>query len=87
LEALINGWLEEFEPDVTQMSQTVEGSGCVTLSFLYDESFRGQERRLDNEHGMSQVPNSVAAEPRMPDDPVHVTMTPPERGPEPDTGA
>lgn len=86
LEARVNAWLEEFEPDVTLMSQSVENSGSVTLGFLYDESFRGQERRLDNEHGMKQAAETVAAGATMPEDSVQVRITPPEQGPEPETG-
>ena len=86
LETLINSWMDEYEPDVTLMSQTVDASGAVTLSVLYDESFRGQERRLDNEHGMAKVGGPVAPESVMPEDHVQVRLTPPERGPEPETG-
>lgn len=46
LENAVNGWLEEFEPDVSQMVQTALDDGTVLMSFLFDESFRGQERRL-----------------------------------------
>jgi hypothetical protein len=86
LEAKVNAWLEEFEPDVTLMSQSIQNSGSVTLGFLYDESFRGQERRLDNEHGMKQAAGAAAPEATMPEDPVQVRITPPEQGPEPETG-
>jgi hypothetical protein len=49
LEEAINRWLEEFEPEVSQMVQTVEASGVVTIGFLFEESFRGQERRMSEE--------------------------------------
>jgi hypothetical protein len=49
LERGINLWLDEFEPEVTQMVQTVDSGGVVTIGFLFEESFRGQERRLSEE--------------------------------------
>jgi len=58
LETGVNEWLAEFEPDVSQMTQTVSDDGSVTIGFLYEESFRGQERRLSVEHGMISTPAS-----------------------------
>jgi hypothetical protein len=49
LERSVNDWLDEFEPEVSQMVQTVDGSGVVTVGFLFEESFRGQERRMSEE--------------------------------------
>ncbi len=72
LEGAINGWLETYEPEVTQMSTAVTGDG-VAVSFLFDESFRGQERRLTEERGMPQE-EIGAPESNMPDDPVHVVI-------------
>jgi hypothetical protein len=73
LEAEINGWLETYEPEVTQMSTAVLGEG-VAVSFLFDESFRGQERRLAEQRGMSMEEEMGAPERNMPDDPVHVAI-------------
>ena len=53
LEEAVNTWLEEFEPDVSQMTQTVTQDGTVVMGFLFEESFRGQELRLSSQHGMS----------------------------------
>jgi hypothetical protein len=86
-EQTINRWLDDFEPDITQMSQTVDSSGSLTVSFVYEESFRGQEMRLDSEHGMSAATKPVSPEAVMPQDHVDVRLTAPERGPEPNTGA
>jgi hypothetical protein len=85
LEAAINGWLDAFEPDIAQMAQTVDSNGNLVISFVYDESFRGQELRLDHEHARAGAPKSPAPESVMPEDPVDVRATFPERGPEPDT--
>jgi hypothetical protein len=37
-EHAVNAWLEQIEPDVTQMVQTVDDSGRVTIGFLFEES-------------------------------------------------
>src|SRR5579884_1109027 len=54
LERMVNHWLAEYEPDVTHMAQSPHSDG-VLLSFLYDESFRGQELRFEEEHGTVNV--------------------------------
>lgn len=72
LEKAVNSWLETYEPEVTQMSTAVEGDG-IAISFLFDESFRGQERRLSEQRGMSMDDEIQAPESEMPDDPVHVS--------------
>ena len=72
LEAAINGWLGEFEPDVSQMTQTVSADGTVLISLLYEESFRGQELRLSAEHRMRNSPPPVPPE-VAPDEPIIVT--------------
>jgi hypothetical protein len=84
-EQAINCWLDDFEPDITLMTQTVESGGALTVCFVYEESFRGQEMRLDNEHGMAQAAKPVAPDSVMPEDAVDVNRTVPERGPEPTT--
>jgi hypothetical protein len=85
LERAVNSWLDEYEPDVTQMAQTVDGNGSVVVGFIYEESFRGQERRLDTEHGMAKVKGPSSPEAVMPEDPVHVRVNPPEQA-DPPTG-
>lgn len=49
LESTINRWLEDFEPEVSQMVQTTDAGGNVTIGILFEESFRGQEMRLTAE--------------------------------------
>jgi hypothetical protein len=75
LERQVNSWLEEFEPDVTQMAQTFH-DGIVIMSFLFQESFRGQELRLASEHGVSRA-TTPAVPPHMnPDEPITVPEEP-----------
>ncbi len=76
LEQTVNEWLELFEPDVTQMDQTVDESGTVTICLLFEESFRGQERRLSSERGMTS-PDTSALPPNYPTDiPIPVRSEP-----------
>lgn len=75
VEAAVNQWLAEFEPDVTKMVQTVAGDGCVSLSFLFEESFRGQELRLATEHGTSNISPSIPAS-SIPDGPITIPVEP-----------
>lgn len=72
LETAINAWLEEFEPDVTQMTQTVNPDGTLAISFLFEESFRGQEIRFSAEHGMGSRTGSTVPPEITPDDRVRV---------------
>lgn len=72
LEGDINSWLEQFEPDITQMTQTVGDNGMLAIGFLYEESFRGQEKRLSAEHRLR-----VATPPVTPDEPIQVRADPP----------
>lgn len=76
LEQTINAWLAEFEPDVSQMSQTVASGGEVVISFLFEESFRGQELRLSRESGMQNATQAVINAEEIPGPPVHVTEEP-----------
>jgi hypothetical protein len=48
LEDSVNAWLEQFEPDVTQMVQTQLSDGSLMIGFLFEESFRAQELRLSS---------------------------------------
>lgn len=74
LEGQVNGWLEQFEPDVRQMVQTTDGKRVV-ISFLFEESFRGQELRLSDEHGRSTVEAAYVGE-MAPDRPIPVPQEP-----------
>ncbi|HZS93817.1 MAG TPA: hypothetical protein VFA78_03400 [Chloroflexota bacterium] len=71
IEAEINAWLEQFEPDVSQMTQTVGEDGAVTVSFLFEESFLGQEKRFSQEHGMESKP--VVSPESIPEPPLKVS--------------
>ncbi|HLJ66781.1 MAG TPA: hypothetical protein VKX16_05430 [Chloroflexota bacterium] len=59
LEGAVNDWLAEFEPDIKQMSQTATSDGRVTLCFVFEESFRGQERRLTAEARRGMIEPAV----------------------------
>jgi len=72
----VNAWLSEFEPDVTQMVQTVGADGVITISVLFDESFRGQEMRVAVESGISRATGPSIPEDSMPDKPIHVPQEP-----------
>jgi hypothetical protein len=76
LEDTINGWLERFEPDVTQMVQTVAEDNSVFISFLFEESFRGQELRLSAEHGVSSHVTPAIPPELYPDRPLTVQDDP-----------
>lgn len=71
LEEAVNAWLETYEPEVTQMSTCATQDG-VAVTILFDESFRGQERRLTEERGIRD--EIAAPESSMPDDPVRVAI-------------
>ena len=72
LEAAINRWLMEFEPDVTQMVQTEVSDGSLIISFLFEESFRGQELRFSSEHGISRSDTAPVPMETIPDEPIQV---------------
>jgi hypothetical protein len=76
LESSVNQWLQNNEPDITQMVQTVDGRGTVTLSFLFEESFRGQELRYAEESGMATAIEPAVPANTIPDRPVQVPMEP-----------
>jgi hypothetical protein len=75
LERAINGWLEDFEPDVTDVVQTVAPDGSLTVGFLFEESFRGQEKRFSLEHGMAQEAPAIPPG-AIPDKPLTVPVEP-----------
>lgn len=80
LEESVNAWLEANEPDVTKMAQTVGADGTLSLSFLFEESFLGQERRLSSESGMQSATMAPAPAAGVQDEPLHVSaesMAPP----------
>jgi hypothetical protein len=71
LEDSVNEWLEQFGPDVTQMVQTQRQDGSLVISFLFEESFRGQELRLSSRSTTRASAPPVPAE-LFPDDPLRV---------------
>jgi hypothetical protein len=73
LEESINEWLAAFEPEVSQMVQTVDRGGLVTIGFLFEESFRGQERRMSEE---ARPRSRVEAPIRKEDAPLKVGLVP-----------
>jgi hypothetical protein len=73
LEQAINEWLEQYEPEVTQMVQSYDGKGALTIGFLFEESFRGQELRLAAKRGMSGATVPAVPPELVPDEPLHVT--------------
>lgn len=76
LEAAVNAWLDSYEPDVKEMLQTTGSNGSLTVSFLYEEGFRGQELRFDEEHGMVRAAEPVASLEEIPGKPLHVAEEP-----------
>jgi hypothetical protein len=72
LEQEINRWLQEYEPDVTQMTQTAAHDGRIIISLIFEESFRGQELRLSAERGMTQASAPQSPLETMPDEPLKV---------------
>jgi hypothetical protein len=76
LESAVNLWLEQTEPDVTQMVQTVDDGGTVTISFLFEESFRGQELRYASERGMTTAGAPAVPANSIPDEPLHLPLEP-----------
>ena len=76
LEVRVNQWLESNEPDITQMVQTVDGEAGIVVSFLFEESFRGQELRYAAESGMSGAVEPAVQGTSIPDRPVQVPTEP-----------
>lgn len=76
IEEEINGWLAEFEPDVTHLTQTADKDGSVIISFIFEESFRGQEKRLSAEHHMSRAAEPAIPPDLLPDRPIRVPEEP-----------
>ncbi|MGI8827832.1 MAG: hypothetical protein ACR2JC_19820 [Chloroflexota bacterium] len=76
LEKAVNAWLGEYEPDVTQMVQTVNTDGKITLCLLFDESFRGQEIRLASERVITAPTAPTIPEEAMRDKPIAVPQEP-----------
>ena len=74
LEQVINDWLGEFEPEVTHLVQTTDGNGLLAVSFLYEESFRGQELRISLERGMANATTPAMPSELVPDEPLSVTQ-------------
>lgn len=76
LEARVNQWLENNEPDITQMVQTVDRDSGIVISFLFEESFRGQELRYAAESGMAAAIDPAVPSGAISDRPVQVPMEP-----------
>ena len=76
LEARVNLWLESNEPDITQMVQTVDPDAGIVISFLFEESFRGQELRYAAENGMAAAIDPAVPEVAMPNRRVQVPIEP-----------
>lgn len=76
LEQNINSWLDEYDPDIKQMVQTLDSGGKVLISFLYEEGFRGHELRLAAEQGMREAVEPVADMESIPGEPLHVVEDP-----------
>jgi hypothetical protein len=74
LETTVNSWLAEFEPDVTQMAQTTREDGAIVMSFLFQESFRGQKLRLSSEAKSEKATHQPSR--AMPDKPLKVNDEP-----------
>jgi hypothetical protein len=74
LERAINEWLEQFEPEVTHMMQSSDGKGSLIISFLFEESFRGQELRMALERGVAGATNPAMPSELVPDEPLHVSQ-------------
>jgi hypothetical protein len=49
VEAQINAWLHNADPDVKLMDQSVAVDGRVLVGFLYEEGFIATENRLADE--------------------------------------
>lgn len=77
LEKLVNHWLAEYEPDVTHVAQSPHADG-VALSILYNESFRGQELRFEEEHGTVHVSMPEVPADAVPPTPILVPEAPGE---------
>jgi hypothetical protein len=75
IEDAVNRWLSEYEPEITHMAQTSDGSSVV-ISFVFDESFRAQELRLSSERGMSDAAHPAVPADTIPDKPIIVPQEP-----------
>lgn len=76
VERKVNLWLAEYEPDIAHMAQT-GSSDALLISFVFDESFRGQEIRLSEEHAVNNAIEPAVPLDTIPDKPV---IVPPEPG-------
>jgi hypothetical protein len=80
LEGAINSWLAEYEPEVTSMTQTALNDNWVAISFLFEESFRAQELRLEAESGSPHHVAPAILPGAMPDRPLEVHTASPIEG-------
>jgi hypothetical protein len=80
LERAINAWLADYEPQVTSMTQTTLDNGFVTISFLFEESFRAQELRIEAESKATHHVEPAILPGDMLDRPVEVQTASPIEG-------
>lgn len=71
LERDINQWLETYNPDITHVSQS-QHDGGILITFLFDESFRGQERRISEERQTQNATMPPVPADSIPDTPIPV---------------
>lgn len=76
IERKVNTWLEQYDPDIKQMTQTLDSGGMVLISFLYEEGFHGRELRLADEQGMREATEPVASIEEIPGVPLKVEEDP-----------
>jgi hypothetical protein len=72
----VNEWLENNEPDITQMVRTVDGDSTVAISFLFGERFRGQNLKYAEQSGMAAAIEPAVPADEIPDKLLHVPIEP-----------
>lgn len=72
LEQAINAWLARYEPEVTHMVQTPTDAGAVTISFLFEETFRAQELRMAEETATPAPTDDILSPPDVHEKPLEV---------------
>jgi hypothetical protein len=75
VERKVNHWLAEYEPDIAHMAQTGTDDSLV-ISIVFDESFRGQEIRLSEEHAINNATGPAVPAGSIPDEPLIVPQEP-----------
>lgn len=54
LDRAVNEWIQLEEPDIRLMTQSGLADGGMAVSFVYEEGWAAQERRLTREHGLER---------------------------------